>query len=317
MLMLELSIDRNIVVFNHQALKLYPSRSWGNWPWGNQLEGSVGHEFPSEKDRYIFSFLQGIKLKMNSATVWPMLATLSQLLNMSHVLPSVWHPRALLNTGKARGRNFGEEMPFHKAWTWKVYASVCRIWAVVQPLDQLWAFPLQSTSSTWHSGDSGALLKLHKFHPLWVYKKCLLLKNYIRTLNSSIISVEKMNLACLVQFRAQCRSTQDGWRSNFGSLSWIHRKADAETMNTAARGKDSLNVSVSIHKSWGSSPGLVPGFSSGTGIRNICSHKQKLLQSSRLLFISFGISLSFLNSYIFSTFSPLRVLFCKIFGETT
>lgn len=183
--------------------------------------------FPGRKTNTFFSFLQGIKLKMNSATIWPMFATLSQLLNMSHLLPSALHPEALLNTDKAWGRNFGKEMPFHKAWTWKVYASVCWIWAGLQPLDQLWAFPLQSMSNIWHSGDAGGLLKLHRFHPLWADKKCLLLKNYIYSHHSSIISVEKTKLSCLVQFRAQCRYSQDGCCSNFGSLSWIYSKADA------------------------------------------------------------------------------------------
>lgn len=213
---------------------------------------------------------------------------------------------------KLEGGPLVRKCPFHKAWTRKGYVSVFWIWAVVQPFVQLWAFPLQSMSNTWHSGDSRVVLKLHRFHPLWIDKKCLLLKNYVYTpFFCNFCWKNEIILPGAVWSTMQIY-TQDGCCLKFGSLSWIYRKAEAQTMNTAAFRKDSLNVSLNIQKSWGSSPRLVPSFSSGMGIRNICCHKQKLLQSSRVLFISSGISLFLSVTALFSAlFPPFRSYFAK------
>lgn len=145
---------------------------------------------------------------------------------MSCMPPSALYPEALTpEYWQSLKKKFWQENSLSTK-AGKGHDSVCQVGAVVQPLDQLWAFALQSKSNTGHSGDSGVLLKLQRFHQLWVDKKCLLLK-IIYTHYSAIISVgeKKKKRFCLAQLGTQCRYIRDG-HFKFGSSIQIYRKAE-------------------------------------------------------------------------------------------
>lgn len=222
-----------------------------------------------------------MKLRIKSLTIWQ--GTLSQLPNVSHMLPSLFYPEAqtlelwqslkeklyqedALSTNSARS-------DASACWT----GAVCWIGDVVQSSDQLWAFPLLSMSNTWHSGDSVVLLKLQGFHQLWVEKKKSSLGNYTHTIPLSFLLNIKMKPLPSTTWNVM-QTNRGHVLLKSGSNNWIRRKAKVYTISIAALRKDKVNKSVNKQISLGSSPCLAPGFSSRMRIRN-CETMQRFHSS--------------------------------------
>lgn len=153
-----------------------------------------------------------MKLRIKSLTIWQ--GTLSQLPNVSHMLPSLFYPEAqTLELWQSLKEKLYQEDALSTnsagsdasaCWT----GAVCWIGDVVQSSDQLWAFPLLSMSNTWHSGDSVVLLKLQGFHQLWVEKKKVFSWK-LHTHHSTIISVEHKN-ETFAQHNLECNADKPG-----------------------------------------------------------------------------------------------------------